>query len=233
VTASEASISVVLPVRNGEPFLAEALASVFAQTVCPREVIVVDDGSTDCSAVTARRFPVRLIRQEPLGVSAARNAGVASATGDLVAFIDHDDVWEPVKLQRQLQALAADPEVAYAVCRVSPFVAPGIARPAWVTEELVRDGFVGLCAGGLMAPRSMFADIGGFDPALAFGEDAEWLLRAQDAGARRACPDEILLRYRIHGGNTTGSGYVGAPEVLRVLRMALARRRGEETYGAG
>jgi glycosyltransferase involved in cell wall biosynthesis len=234
VTASDASISVVVPVRNGERFLAEALESIAAQTVPPAEVIVVDDGSTDRTADVARRFPVRLLEQEPLGVSAARNAGAAAATCDLVAFGDHDDLWEPDRLERQREAIASARGPAYAVCLVAPFVQPGTPRPEWVTDELQRDGYMALSGGTITVPRDLFATVGGFDPALTHGEDAEWCMRADEAGARRVCTDgPPLLRYRIHDDNTTAAGYMAAPAVLRVLRMAVMRRRGEDPRAIG
>ncbi|MFW6090126.1 MAG: glycosyltransferase family 2 protein [Gemmatimonadota bacterium] len=99
-------ISVVIPCYNKEAFLEETLASVFAQTLPPREVIVVDDGSTDASVAVAERFlpDIRLLRQDNAGESVARNRGIRTAKHPWVALLDADDVWEPEKLERQAEA---------------------------------------------------------------------------------------------------------------------------------
>ncbi|HEX5852076.1 MAG TPA: glycosyltransferase, partial [Solirubrobacteraceae bacterium] len=91
-SAWQPSVSVIVPVYMGERFLADALDSVAAQTYAPLETIVVDDGSPDRSAeIAAGRPGVRLIRQKNQGVAAARNAGLAAARGELLAFLDQDD----------------------------------------------------------------------------------------------------------------------------------------------
>lgn len=111
-------ISVVIPAYNREATVETAIRSVLWQTVPPHELIVVDDGSTDATAarVGAVADPrVRLVRQPNGGISAARNRGIAEASGDWVAFQDSDDEWLPRKLELQLAALAAAPEPAEAV----------------------------------------------------------------------------------------------------------------------
>jgi len=96
-------VSVVIPVYNAEPFLREALDSVLAQDYEPFEVIVVDDGSTDGSGTIARSYPeVRYLRQENQGPAVARNAGIAAAQGEFLAFFDADDVMLPNKLSVQV-----------------------------------------------------------------------------------------------------------------------------------
>jgi glycosyltransferase involved in cell wall biosynthesis len=102
------AVSVVIPCYNGARFLRETLASVARQTSPAAEVIVVDDGSTDDSGAIAESFAplVRVVRQPNRGESAARNRGIDLAAGDWVALLDADDVWEPQKLQRQVEIAA-------------------------------------------------------------------------------------------------------------------------------
>jgi glycosyltransferase involved in cell wall biosynthesis len=100
------AVSVVIPCYNGARFLREALESALRQTHAPLEVIVVDDGSTDDSVGIAEAVgsPVRVIQQAHGGESVARNRGIEEARGDWIGFLDADDLWEPTKLERQLEA---------------------------------------------------------------------------------------------------------------------------------
>lgn len=100
-------ISVCLAVYNGEATLWEALDSVRAQTWNDYEIIVLDDGSTDNSAKIAEEYGVRVIRQQNAGLGAGRKRLVEEAAGEWIAFIDHDDVWTPDKLEKQM-SVAAD-----------------------------------------------------------------------------------------------------------------------------
>jgi glycosyltransferase involved in cell wall biosynthesis len=112
-TTPRPSISVVIPVHNGELYLAEAVDSALAQTHRPAEVVVVDDGSTDGTAEVAAGLgaAVRYVHQRNRGPGGAMNRGVALARGEYVAFLSADDVWEPEKLAGQMAALVADPSL--------------------------------------------------------------------------------------------------------------------------
>lgn len=105
------SVAVVIPLYNGAAFIAETLTSVHSQTVRPREVIVVDDGSDDAGPEIVRQHPVgaRLLRQSHLGVAVARNRGLAETRCDWVAFLDQDDLWHPTRLERLLSWLEQHP----------------------------------------------------------------------------------------------------------------------------
>lgn len=112
------SVSVVIPCYNAAAFLRETLESVFRQTYAPKEIIVIDDGSTDGSAGVAAAFgeQVTVRRQENFGESVARNHGIAAARGEWIAFLDADDLWQPEKLERQIGAVrqaAADVVCVY------------------------------------------------------------------------------------------------------------------------
>ena len=106
------SVSVVVTTYNHERFIGEALASVFAQSYAPFEVIVIDDGSTDKTAQVLQPFlsRIRYIRQENQGVAGSRNAGMRHASGEYVALLDGDDRWEPDKLAVQLHAAEEHPD---------------------------------------------------------------------------------------------------------------------------
>lgn len=101
-------VSVVIPTYNAAAFVVEAVLSVLAQTCPPHEIIVVDDGSTDDTAGRLKGLPITVIHQANAGVAMARNAGVAAATGDAIAFLDADDVWHPRKLELQVPLFECD-----------------------------------------------------------------------------------------------------------------------------
>jgi GT2 family glycosyltransferase len=109
------TVSVILPTYNRASWLPGTIASLLRQTHPPLEVLIVDDGSTDDTAAVCRSFPapVRYLRQENAGVSAARNHGIREAVGEWIALADSDDLWAPRKLEIQLEALAAAPEARW------------------------------------------------------------------------------------------------------------------------
>ena len=116
------SISVVIPCYNASAHLAEALESVLAQTRQPKEIIVVDDRSTDDSVAIARRYPVRVVElPENVGCGAARNEGYRHATGDVVANLDGDDRWEPNHLETLGALFDAHPDAGVAATAVRYF----------------------------------------------------------------------------------------------------------------
>lgn len=113
-------ISVVIPAYNSENCIRETLESVIAQTLAAHEIIVIDDGSKDKTAEVVGSFGdrVRYIKQDNRGIAGARNAGIDCATGDWIAFLDHDDLWVPTKLEKQAKVLA---ENANLICVYSTF----------------------------------------------------------------------------------------------------------------
>ena len=113
--ASPASISVVVTCYNSARFVADALKSILEQTRPPIEILVIDDGSTDDTAQVVASFDdprIRYVHQENAGVSAARNRGIELARGDLIGFLDADDIWRPKMLEVEGALLDAAPDVA-------------------------------------------------------------------------------------------------------------------------
>ena len=105
-------VSVIVPAHDAEQTIARALRSVDLQTVRPREVVVVDDASTDGTRAVVEGLslsvPIRVVASPRRGAAAARNAGVAAARGEIIAFLDADDAWYPTKLEEQLPLLVDD-----------------------------------------------------------------------------------------------------------------------------
>lgn len=112
------SISVILPVHNSERWLAECIDSVLAQTLPPLEIIAVNDGSTDASRSILEQYgsAVKIIDQPNCGAAAARNAAAKAAQGEWLAFIDSDDTWDPIKLEKQSALLRMHPDAVGIYC---------------------------------------------------------------------------------------------------------------------
>jgi glycosyltransferase involved in cell wall biosynthesis len=220
-------VSVVLPVFNGQRFLAQAIESVLAQTWSPVELVVVDDGSTDGSAEIARRYPVRYVHQENAGVAAARNRGIAESGGELVSFIDQDDLWLERKLELQVEALARDPEAGICVCRFDMFVEPGVQSPDWLPAVLLEESQRGYQVGTLLVRREVLDAVGGFDTSYFAANDTDWFLRTRELGVKVAVVDEPLQRYRVHDENASFAQDVLRREHMSAFRASVRRRRAE------
>jgi glycosyltransferase involved in cell wall biosynthesis len=123
------SVSVIIPAYNAARYITEAVDSVLAQTCPPAEVLIIDDGSTDNTEGQLRKYDdrVRYIYQQNQGVASARNRGMREAQGNLIAFLDADDVWHPEKLRWQLMALAQRPELG--AVSTGRFDWPGTSYP--------------------------------------------------------------------------------------------------------
>lgn len=219
-------VSVVLPVYDRERYVGEAIESVLGQTYPVHELIVVDDGSTDGSVAVAERHArrgVTILRRANGGIGAARNTGIAAVTGDLVAFIDSDDVWLPDKLARQVDVLRADDGVQLVFGHLVEFLSPDREAELAGTLRLALDPVPGLCATTLLVRHDALRRIGPFDEALRVGEFIDWMARARDLGLTSRVLPETVARRRVHGGNTVLTR--SNADYLRMIKSTLDRRR--------
>jgi glycosyltransferase involved in cell wall biosynthesis len=225
-TPSRPTVSVVVPFYQAERYLDETLASIEGQTRPVDELILVDDGSTDGGpAIAARRTrPARVVTQPNRGIGAARNAATAVATGTLVAFCDADDLWDPTKLERQLDLLASRPEVGAVLCGVQEFVSPEI-DPATAGVRPPRRLDEAAAISALVVRREVLDLVGPFDQDLAVGEWFDWYARLLHAGRPVASVDAVLVRRRLHASNNSRRQRDSRSEYLHVLRAHLDRTR--------
>jgi glycosyltransferase involved in cell wall biosynthesis len=224
-------ISCVVPVWNGERYLAEALDSVLTQTRPPDEIVVVDDGSTDGSADIVHGYgsKLRYVRQTNAGSAAARNRGLAESRGDLVCFLDQDDVWEGQKLEWQMEELAARPHTDICAGHVELFWVAGLEREGRRYRDHARGHRVpGYTAKAMLARRAAFDRVGGFDPALTYADGADWFLRAIDLGLDILVLPQVVLRHRMHHSNLTRQREPSKREFVRMVKATLDRRRRAE-----
>jgi glycosyltransferase involved in cell wall biosynthesis len=219
-------ISVIVPVYNCERYLAEAVESVLRQSYSPHEVVVVDDGSEDGSARVAQGFgqAVRYEFQTNAGTGAARNLGVSLARGDMIAFLDADDVWSEEKSARQVAAFDADPSLDIVTGQLQHFHSPELG------EEVKRKiycppGLMPASLAGALIRREFFERVGNFEVGRVVGEGIGWWMRAADAGARVLTLPELVIRRRLHETNQTVRNRAHLSEYARVIKAALDRRR--------
>lgn len=221
------TISVVIPLHEGERFIAAAIESVRAQTERPCEVIVVDDGSTDGGpAIAAAMEGMTLLRQANRGPGAARNRGIAESRGDLVAFLDQDDLLRPLALRRHREALEGQPAAMLSVCRQRFALLEGEAVPDWQRPELLGVETIAWTPSCLCIRRTAFDGIGRFDEALRTTSDLLWCQRFRAARFPFVEIDETLVDRRVHGRCQSGDVASIRREMLEFARRAAASRRG-------
>ena len=204
-------VSVVIPLYNAADYIGETLDSVAAQTTPPAEVIVVDDGSSDDGATVAagHRLRPRVIQQPNGGPAKARNTAIAASSAELIAFLDSDDLWQPNKLQVQLEAFQRHPQVGLVFAHAERFDDSGRvwrAQPE-PRKTRLRDFLIANQASNLTAliPRRVYDDVGPLDErrALMGIEDYQyWLRILLGYDAHYICQN--LASYRVRGNSLVG-----------------------------
>lgn len=192
-------ISVIIPVKNGTNYLGEALASLRRQNL-NMEIIVVDDGSTDATADLAREAGC-VVLQHPVsqGQVAAKNTGIATAKGDFIVFLDHDDKVRDGALRTMLETLEAHPEISAVQAMVQDFKSPEIPDLPGI---LMRpDPFYGLFTGAILIRREVFDRVGPFTEGVRTGEIIEWFTRVEARGLKVMKLDLVATDRRIHQTN--------------------------------
>jgi glycosyltransferase involved in cell wall biosynthesis len=219
-------LTAIVPVHNGRAFLQDAIESIRAQTLPVDELIVVDDASTDDSADIARALGATVIRFDSnRGPSAARNAALAAATGDLVAFLDADDTWYPRHCELLFGILDQHPSVALVASRtqlVSPSDerpgSPPLNEPFDALPYLIRDNFVTQSA--VMARRGTIIACGGYDERMRFSEDYElWLRLAMDHAFVHL--RTVTVERRVHPAQATWNNMLPLFEATWKLRLQM------------
>jgi len=218
------SISAVIAVRNGEKYLLRALRSVIAQTCPPQEILVVDGESTDGSRQIAESIGgVRVITQTGRGIADAYNCGIASSTGDLVAFLSCDDEWTPDKLQVQSDHMKANARLLYTLTLAKSRLEDGHTPPAGFRMELLEQEHSGAME-TLMARREVFARVGPFDSRFQTAEDLDWFARANDLKVPMARIPRVLLVKYVHDANLSLTTPSNNQSILTLLRKSIQRK---------
>ncbi len=232
-------VSVIVPTFNGGAWIADTLRAVQAQRIVAQvEIIVVDDGSSDGTPqVAVAACPqVRLLHQQRGGVSRARNRGLAEAQGDFICFLDQDDRWHPLQLERQLALMDARPEVGAVATPyrfwwpaedpdpmlppdTGPQLVPGYE--GWTYHLFLRDCWA--LTSATMVRKSLLSDLGGFDADRPYAEDWDlWLRLSHRAPFAQLAWPPVLYRQHADQGSRT----VRMRDHRVELLMAAAQTRG-------
>jgi glycosyltransferase involved in cell wall biosynthesis len=227
----QSRISVVIPVHNGAAYLAEAIGSVLEQTLPAYEVFVIDDGSEDDSAAIAGAFAPRVhsVSQRASGAAAARNRGVSLSTGEILAFLDADDLWMPHKLASQQAALDADRSLDLVFGYSEQFISQELDDAARARIDCPHGSAPGVSLGTMLARRSAFERVGNFETGWEIGEFLAWFTRARELGLREMMLPEVVLRRRLHKTNQGQHKRAHYANYAQILKATLDRRRKQKT----
>jgi glycosyltransferase involved in cell wall biosynthesis len=221
-TTPEITISVIVPAYNAARFLPRCLQSIFAQTLQPAEVIVVDDGSTDNTASVAARLGARVIRHENGGVATARNLGIQSATSEWIALLDADDFWMPEKLQ--LQVACIRPETVFVYTGIKIFGDDGVHCEEPAVDVISARKMLRYCnpitPSTVLAKRELLLHDGGFREDLRACEDWEMWMRLQQLGEFQAVRDP-LTSYYVYPGSLSSDPEVMLQALYKMIDTTL------------
>jgi glycosyltransferase involved in cell wall biosynthesis len=237
MTTAHPVVTILTPAFNSAAFIAETVESVRRQTWSDFELLIVDDGSTDGTLDLVRSFALGDSRVKSLsgphgGPAVARNVGLEQASGQFVALLDSDDVWEPQYLASQLSLLYRHPEISIVSANVVSRGGPFDGTPFWpitsgthelrTHEPIAHENAVSVFA---VFRREVVERIGGFDAAYTGNEDYDFWLRAMNAGFRVLQNRALLGRYRRRPGSISSDEVRMLNGIIAVLESA-GRMRG-------
>lgn len=220
------AISVIIPVHNGEKYLAESIQSVLDQNHAALEIVVVDNLSTDASADIARSFgAVKYNYLAEKGLVNALNHGIEKSAGEFLAFLDADDLWKPDKLALQLDVFQQKPDTDLVFGHVEQFVSPELEEPL-KSQLLIRDKELpGYFRGSMLVRKESYLRAGQFDTATDYGDFIDWYMRTQEQGLKEVLLPDVLVMRRVHGENMGYTDTSRRIDFVRVLKRGLDRRR--------
>lgn len=211
-----------MPARDSERYIAEALHSVLAQSMPPREIVVVDDGSRDGTPEILASFgdAIRVVTQEPRGIFEAQNHAIAATDAPVLAFLDADDLFTPRSLEVRLRRLDAPdaPEAVFG--RTQQFVSPELGPEDAARFRFDPGPVHGELFQAMLIRRDAFDRVGELDTDLRTCSNVDWVFRSRAVGLRAVEIDDVVARRRLHGANF---GIVAAEEKRRELVEVVRR----------
>jgi glycosyltransferase involved in cell wall biosynthesis len=219
--------SVILPVKNGEKHLAQALGTIERNCTQQDELIIIDDQSTDNSLDIIRgffsAFPTTIMKAPGKGPAIARNYGLGVARGQYITFLDHDDLWPDHRISSHLELMESSLGIDVVVGKIQHFtdLQSDSLRSYVDNQQLIFNVHLGAST----FRRSVFDRVGHLDEELLFSEDHDLFFRIREAGLS-ICPlHEVSLYYRIHETNMTRAKKIEEMQLSHVLKKSLDRRR--------
>ena len=225
------TVSVVIPVHNGEKYLQETIRSVLNQTLKPFEIIVVDDGSTDKSIKITESFAphINLIKNKNNGAASARNTGILKSKGEFLAFLDADDLWLPKKLEIQMDFLRSNRHIEILYSQAIQFYSPDLPGKIRETIKIVKEAQPFHVPGTLLLSKKSFLSIGLYNEEYETGENIDWYLRALDSDIEIHTLNKVLIRRRIHANNSSRFKKAEKIDYLKMARESILRKKKTKT----
>ena len=218
------TVSVIIHTYNNERFMAETVESVLNQTYKDYEIIVVDDGSVDGTrdALMPYMQKIRYHYKENGGIASAKNAGISLSQTEFVAFLDHDDLWVPDKLQLQMEHFNENPQIGLVYAKYTSFrdgkelrTKPEKGYSGWIFKELLSKSFIQTST--VVVKRECLDAVGPYDETFSLGDEYDMFLRI----ARKfqcGFVDKGLTRYRVHDTNASNNDFLFDNENLGVYK---------------
>jgi len=218
------TVSVIIHTYNNEKFIVETVESVLNQTYKDYEIIIVDDGSVDGTrdALIPYMQKIRYHYKENGGIASAKNAGISLSETEFVAFLDHDDLWAPDKLQLQMEHFNENPQIGLVYAKYTSFrdgkelrTKPEKGYSGWIFKELLSKSFIQTST--VVVKRECLDAVGPYDETFSLGDEYDMFLRI----ARKfqcGFVDKGLTRYRVHDTNASNNDFLFDNENLGVYK---------------
>jgi len=218
------TVSVIIHTYNNEKFIAETVESVLNQTYKDYEIIVVDDGSVDGTreALMPYMQKIRYHYKENGGIASAKNAGINLSQSELVAFLDHDDLWVPDKLQLQMECFKENPLLGLVYAKYTSFrdgkelrTKPEKGYSGWIFKELLAKSFIQTST--VVVKKKCLNAVGPYDESFSLGDEYDMFLRISKK-FQCGFVNKGLTRYRVHDTNASNNDFLFDNENLGVYK---------------
>ena len=226
----EPLVSVITATLNTSKYLREALNSILNQTYQNIEVLIIDGGSTDDTKEIANMFPkVSFVTQNGKGLFDAWNQGIKMCTGDFVAILDSDDIWNPTTLSDHVNALLIDSSKLGSVGQVKFFLQKKQTPPPEFKLSLLEKSHLAYMPGCFMGRKEIFNRIGYYETEWKIASDIIWFGKVKDLKDEIFILDRVVLNKRVHKNNISYNSVeedIYGRELLKLLHLKLKSKRG-------